>query len=225
MKKVYLAGPDVFAENSEELGRHKKDICLKYGYEAHYPLDNEFEDSKFLDHAIVAANMKLITECDIILANLNNFRGSKKHPACDSGTAWECGYAYGNRKIVIGYTGNENSVPPGMLNCLSYVVRGDIETALKVAEFVVPAQRNDRFLDSLNVTSLDPEYDDIDDADALTAFKLGIRSAYGVDTIVHISDKRSQIEKYGYKTDWNGYYVEDFGRPCNIMIAINSTFY
>jgi|GEM_PF-2663063 nucleoside 2-deoxyribosyltransferase len=225
MEKIYLAGPDVFAPNAEELGKTKKDICSKYDCDAHFPLDNEFEDSKNLDYAIVNANMKLIRECDIILANLNNFRGSKKHPACDSGTAWECGYAYGNRKIVIGYTSNESSVPPGMLNCLSYVVRGDIETALKAAEFVIPAQRNDRFLDSLNVASLDPEYDDIHDVDALTAFKLGIRSAYGVQTIVHITDKRSQIEKYGYRIDPNGYYVEDFKRPCNIMIAVNSTFY
>ena len=45
------------------------------------------------------ANEKLIDECDIVIANLNSFRGKE----ADSGTVWECGYAYGKGKKVYGY--------------------------------------------------------------------------------------------------------------------------
>lgn len=225
MKKVYLAGPDVFAPDPYKLGDEKKRICLKYGYDAHFPLDNEIEESENLDYAIVHANMKLIDNCDIVLANLNNFRGSKRHPACDSGTAWECGYAYGLNKIIVGYTDNERSIPIGILNNLSYAVVGDAEKAISLISDIIPARRADRYVDSLNVSSLDPSYDDIHDVDALTSFKLGVRTAFGIVSTVHITDKRPQIEKYGYRFDKRGYEVEDFGRPCNIMIALNATFY
>jgi nucleoside 2-deoxyribosyltransferase len=40
MKKIYLAGPDVFEKNSIELGKHYVKLCEKYGYEGLYPLDN-----------------------------------------------------------------------------------------------------------------------------------------------------------------------------------------
>ncbi len=225
MNKVYLAGPDVFAPDPFKIADEKKRICQSYGYDAHFPLDNEIEESENLDYAIVYANMKMIQDCDIVLANLNNFRGSKRHPACDSGTAWECGYAYGLNKIVVAYTDNDRSIPLGILNNLSFAVTGDIEKAISILPSIIPARRADRYLDALNVFTLDPDHDDIDDVDALTSFKLGVRTAYGINSTVHISDKRSQIQKYGYKVDKNGYEVEDFSRPCNIMIAINSTFY
>lgn len=50
-------------------------------------------------HQIYKANKQLIDECDIVIANLNPFRG--KEP--DSGTVWECGYATGSGKRVYGY--------------------------------------------------------------------------------------------------------------------------
>lgn len=227
MQKVYLAGPDVFAPNALELGDKKKKICLKYGFDAHYPLDVEFknrEDQNSTALEIVESNMNLIRSCDIVLANLNNFRGSDTHPACDSGTAWECGYAYGLGKTVIGYTENERSVPHGVLSCLSFVVHGDIETAISIAGKIIPTNRKDRQLDTHGIFTLDPDYDDILDADALTSFKLGIASAYGIRPNVQMTDKRPQVEKYG-PYDVNGYEVENFDLCCNIMIVLNSNIY
>ncbi len=102
MKKIYIAGPDVFERQSVEIGKKNVEICKKYGYIGLYPLDNEVDfnqpkHSIALD--IFKANTKMIQECDIVVANLNPFRGKES----DSGTVWECGYAYGLGKKVYGY--------------------------------------------------------------------------------------------------------------------------
>ena len=102
MQKIYIAGPDVFEKNSIEIGKHYSELCLKYGFEGFYPLDNyiDFNQEKqkiALD--IFYANKELIERCDIVIANLNSFRGME----ADSGTVWECGYAYAKGKKVYAY--------------------------------------------------------------------------------------------------------------------------
>jgi len=102
MKKIYIAGPDVFEQNSLEIGENLRSLCAKYGYEGLYPLDNVVDFSqpkqKIADD-IFLANKKMIESADIIIANLNPFRGKE----ADSGTVWECGYGYGLGKEVYGY--------------------------------------------------------------------------------------------------------------------------
>lgn len=102
MKKIYIAGPDVFEKDAFERGKKYRRLCEKYGFEGLYPLDNEVDFSvgkKEAARAIFEANKKMIDECDIVIANLNPFRGKES----DSGTVWECGYAYGKSKAVYGY--------------------------------------------------------------------------------------------------------------------------
>ena len=102
MKKIYIAGPDVFEADSVEIGKRYVQICSKYGYEGMYPLDNivDFEqDKQKIANDIFMANIDLIKKADFIVANLNPFRGKE----ADSGTVWECGYAYGLGKPVYGY--------------------------------------------------------------------------------------------------------------------------
>ena len=92
MKKIYIAGPDVFEPNSIEIGKEYSQLCKEYGFEGLYPLDNfvDFEqDKQKIAQDIFVANVKLIQEADIVIANLNTFRGKEE----DSGTIWECGYA------------------------------------------------------------------------------------------------------------------------------------
>jgi len=102
MKKIYIAGPDVFENDSIEIGERLIALCKEYGYEGLYPLDNivDFsqEKQKIADD-IFKANIKMIQQADIIIANLNPFRGKE----ADSGTVWECGYGYGLGKEVYGY--------------------------------------------------------------------------------------------------------------------------
>ncbi len=102
MQKIYIAGPDVFEKDSIAIGKRLVDLCAQYGYKGLYPLDNVVDfsqDKHTIAEDIFQANIKMIQEADIVIANLNQFRG--KEP--DSGTVWECGYAYGLGKKVYGY--------------------------------------------------------------------------------------------------------------------------
>jgi len=102
MKKIYIAGPDVFEKDSIEIGKKLVNLCKKYGYDGLYPLDNvvDFSQKKQkIAQDIFIANRAMIQEADIVIANLNPFRGKE----ADSGTVWECGYAYGLGKEVYGY--------------------------------------------------------------------------------------------------------------------------
>ena len=102
MKKIYIAGPDVFEQDSIQIGKKYLKLCKKYGYEGLYPLDNIInfkQEKKKIAQDIFTANKNLIDSCDIVIANLNSFRGKE----CDSGTAWECGYASALGKKVYAY--------------------------------------------------------------------------------------------------------------------------
>jgi nucleoside 2-deoxyribosyltransferase len=102
MKKIYIAGFDVFKEDSLEIGERYKLTCKKYGYEGLYPLDNKIDTSWSKEKArkfIYESNIKLIQKSDIIIANANPFRGEE----LDSGTAFEIGYALALGKEVILY--------------------------------------------------------------------------------------------------------------------------
>lgn len=108
MKKIYIAGPDVFEKNSIKIGEDYVSLCNKYGFEGLYPLDNviDFNQAKQkIAQDIFFANKRLIEECDIVVANLDSFRGKES----DSGTVWECGYAFGLGKEVYGYLSREGN--------------------------------------------------------------------------------------------------------------------
>lgn len=101
--KIYLAGPDVFLRNSVEVGELHKQECEKFGYEGLYPLDNIIETKgltkKEIAKNIFEANRKMIKSADVVVADLNAFRGKE----IDSGTSWEIGYAVALGITVIGY--------------------------------------------------------------------------------------------------------------------------
>ncbi|MBU0720661.1 nucleoside 2-deoxyribosyltransferase [bacterium] len=102
MQKIYIAGPDVFEPDSIEIGKKYSKLCGEYGFVGMYPLDNsiDFDQPKQkVAHDIFKANEELIKKADIVIANINAFRGKE----ADSGTVWECGYAYGLGKKVYGY--------------------------------------------------------------------------------------------------------------------------
>lgn len=108
MKKIYLAGPDVFLLNPKEHGAKLSAQCDKYGFKGLFPLDNMIEEDNIsrLAEKIRVANIDLIEECDIVIANLSPFRG----PEPDSGTVFEVGYAMAKVKVVIGYSSDMNSL-------------------------------------------------------------------------------------------------------------------
>ena len=103
MKKVYLAGFDVFRPDAVSYGQWLKALCERYGFAGLYPLDNaapqQLSGAALADW-ICRANIALIEQADCVMANLNPFRGLEP----DSGTVFEVGYAVARGKPVWVYT-------------------------------------------------------------------------------------------------------------------------
>ena len=221
--KAYLAGPEVFHKDAKEVIQAKKDLCTQFGIGPLSPLDNELpctHSKSRLAIAIVNDNIKMIRECDFVIANLSNFRGTETHPNCDSGTAWECGYATAIGKPVLAYTNDAFVLPNEIKQSIDCCTIGDFQEALYVY-ITFGCKIREKPTPTFGKTiSLDPKSLQIFDADALGAFKLGYAYGKKENVAYTISDKRSLITKFG-QTDRNGYRFEDFDSPVNIMISVN----
>ncbi|ETD70024.1 nucleoside deoxyribosyltransferase [Pelistega indica] len=100
---IYLAGFDVFRIDAIKHGEHLQQLCTQYGFTGLYPLDNHAPEGLSgaeLAHWIYQANINLINQSDIVVANVNPFRGFEP----DSGTVFEIGYAKAKGKTVAVYT-------------------------------------------------------------------------------------------------------------------------
>ena len=86
MKKVYLAGPQVFLENPVVYFAGACGLCKRMGFEALVPLDSAVTTAP----AIFAYNKALLRYADYVVADVTPFRGTEP----DSGTAWEIGFAH-----------------------------------------------------------------------------------------------------------------------------------
>lgn len=144
MKKIYLAGFEVFAPDAVQRGARMKMMCAEKGFIGLYPFDNEADTAQ----AIFAGNCGLIDSADIVIANLNSFRGAEP----DSGTCFEVGYAVAKGKAVYGYVSDARSLREKlgerdengfsvenfglplnlMLACSARIVEGDFAAALAV---------------------------------------------------------------------------------------------
>src|ERR1700704_6223962 len=101
MKKVYLAGPDVFLLEPVEMGRRKKEICAKHGLTGLFPLDHEIDPkAKDASLEIFRSNERLMKKAHAIIANLTPFRG----PSADAGTIYELGYMAARGKLCLAYS-------------------------------------------------------------------------------------------------------------------------
>jgi nucleoside 2-deoxyribosyltransferase len=103
MKRVYLAGPEVFLPRAREIGLAKRGICKEFGLDGLFPMDSEIDsrgNPADTARAIYAANLRLMTTADLAIANMTPFRG----PGMDAGTAFEMGFMAALRKPVFAYT-------------------------------------------------------------------------------------------------------------------------
>lgn len=102
--KVYLAGPEVFLADHQNIASAKKKMCAKYGFTGVFPTDNKIDASAFtrlgLAKEIAKQNEKEIQGADIVIANITPFRGV----SLDVGTAYEIGFARALGKSVFAYT-------------------------------------------------------------------------------------------------------------------------
>lgn len=110
-KRIYLAGPDVFASNAKSYGEWMKNICKDHGLMGLFPLDGDITDAPSDDSLkrkfqkacdIRRHNIELIKSSDAMIANMSPFRG----PSMDVGTAYEMGIAEALGIPVIAYSNN-----------------------------------------------------------------------------------------------------------------------
>ncbi|WP_423196235.1 MULTISPECIES: nucleoside 2-deoxyribosyltransferase [unclassified Cupriavidus] len=103
MKAIYLAGFDVFRKDARAHGERLKALCARHGFEGLYPLDKSAPaglSGPDTARWIYEANLALIRRADIVMANLDDFRGPGEP---DSGTAFEVGFAAALQKPVWAY--------------------------------------------------------------------------------------------------------------------------
>lgn len=81
MRRIYIAGPDVFYPDAPALAAAKCAACVAQGFHPLHPIDQPVLDGP----AIYARNQALMHEADAIVANLSPFRG----PSADPGTVFE----------------------------------------------------------------------------------------------------------------------------------------
>jgi nucleoside 2-deoxyribosyltransferase len=109
IRRLYLAGPDVFRPDAAEHGRQLVALCAAYGFTGVFPFDEALGADRPPPHALATriyrANVAHIDACDAVVANLDFFRG----PEPDSGTCFEVGYAVARGKPVVGYVPEEGS--------------------------------------------------------------------------------------------------------------------
>jgi nucleoside 2-deoxyribosyltransferase len=105
----YLGGPDVFYPNWKARAAYLKSICAVSGLKGMFPLDNVLDldglSPRRRGRAIKLANCKLIRRCEVVLINMDPFRG----PGMDGGTSWEQGFAEGLGIAVFPYTSSRRS--------------------------------------------------------------------------------------------------------------------
>lgn len=94
--KVYIAGFDVFAADADVRRIRAIGACRARGLVPLHPLDNEAQTAR----DIYEGNVALIREADVVVANLNPFRGPCEP---DAGTAFEVGFACALDKPVWAY--------------------------------------------------------------------------------------------------------------------------
>jgi len=106
---IYLAGFDIFRPDAVAHGEQLKMLCAKYGFEGRYPMDKQVprnlppqEQARW----ICRNNLEVLRDCQLVVANLNPFRGSEP----DSGTVFEVGYAVALGIPVWAYTSRSGSL-------------------------------------------------------------------------------------------------------------------
>ena len=101
--KAYLAGPDVFLPNAATQATAKIQLCAAYGLTGIAPFNPKLDMSlpaAKLWRRIYEDDVRMMRDCDIIIANLTPFRGA----SADAGTLVELGWFVGAGKPAYGYS-------------------------------------------------------------------------------------------------------------------------
>ena len=124
--KIYLASP-WFKDNERVMYSQILNKMREQGHEVYAPIEHEIPNAWDLSNAewgkqVFFADIQAIQECDEVwVLNFGMYS--------DSGTAWECGYAYGIgktvRQLVYGF-GEDKTYSLMMINgCEEYDLMGN----------------------------------------------------------------------------------------------------
>jgi len=112
--KIYLAGP-LFTQAERRWNRIIKEAIEKLNPDLEVLLPQDFEmefrDGKPDAPSIFSKDVEVLDSCELVVAILD---GSDS----DSGTAWECGYAYAKSTPVIGVRTDFRLSEDGHLNIM-----------------------------------------------------------------------------------------------------------
>lgn len=112
MTKIYLAGP-FFKEKEREFIEKVAEIFRSRGDEVYVPMEHKIENGENLPNyewarKVFEQDVKAIDECDTVIAIYSSLYS-------DTGTAWECGYAYAKGKKVLINVCKEESESKGTI--------------------------------------------------------------------------------------------------------------
>ena len=101
--KIYLAGP-LFTTAEREFNTRIAELLRRAGHDVFLP--QEREDRQRPAGTMFEQDVAGIDDADVVVANMDG-------PDPDSGTCWECGYAYGKKPIVLFRTDFRTGDEPG----------------------------------------------------------------------------------------------------------------
>ena len=131
MTKIYLAGP-LFTLAEQGFNAEIARFLEGQGFEVWLP--QEHEPRSKTAKAIFDMDVEALDWADIVVACMDG-------PDPDSGTAWECGYAYAKGKPIVGYrtdfriSGDTEGAPYNLMLSESATVRFEVPFRTKPDEF------------------------------------------------------------------------------------------
>jgi nucleoside 2-deoxyribosyltransferase len=101
--KIYLAGP-LFTTAEREFNARMTELLRGAGHDVFLP--QEIEDRPAAARVVFERDVAAIDAADVVVANMDG-------PDPDSGTCWECGYAFGKKPLVLVRTDFRAGDEPG----------------------------------------------------------------------------------------------------------------
>jgi nucleoside 2-deoxyribosyltransferase len=139
--KIYLAGP-LFTTGERAFNLHLADAFRKRGHEVWLPQEKEQRGKSA--RRIFREDVAGIDWAEAVVANMDG-------PDPDSGTCWECGYAYGKKPIVLFRTDFRSGAEhPGAPYNLMLTESASRRVELPFADLETIARRLDRELAKLH---------------------------------------------------------------------------
>jgi nucleoside 2-deoxyribosyltransferase len=124
---VYLAGPDVFYPDPMRRAERMKYVLAERGMIGLFPMDNQFDEKQYqnrkdLGLAIAQANEAMMRKADIVIANIQPWRG----PEADDGTSYEIGFMAALNKLIVLHTNDPRPFADRVIQDIySYMVHDD----------------------------------------------------------------------------------------------------